>query len=63
MKKIILNNMATLPYGAEEAMNRLLVNFGLCGKEYKKVIITSSLPNEGKSFVAAHLWRLLGERG
>ena len=63
MKKIILNNMNTLPYGAEEAMNRLLVNFGLCGKEYKKVMITSSLPNEGKSFVAAHLWRLLSESG
>ena len=63
MKKIILNNMNSLPYGAEEAMNRLLVNLGLCGKEYKKVIVTSSLPNEGKSFVASHLWRLMAEAG
>lgn len=63
MKKLTMNNMAPLPYSAEEAMNRLLVNFGLCGKEYKKVIVTSSLPNEGKSFVAAHLWRLLAESG
>ena len=63
MKKLTLNNMGALPYSAEEAMNRLLVNFGLCGKEYKKVIVTSSLPNEGKSFVATHLWRLLAEAG
>ena len=63
MKKLTLNNMGTLPYSTEEAMNRLLVNFGLCGKEYKKVIVTSSVPNEGKSFVAAQLWRLLAEAG
>ena len=63
MKKLTINNMGTLPYSAEEAMNRLRVNFGLCGKQYKKVIVTSSLPNEGKSFVSMNLWRLLAEAG
>ena len=63
MKKLTLKNLTALPYSAEEAMNRLLVNFGLCGREYKKVIVTSSVPNEGKSFVSTHLWRLLAESG
>ena len=63
MKKLTLNNLSALPYSVEEAMNRLLVNFGLCGREYKKVIVTSSVPNEGKSFVVTHLWRLLAEAG
>lgn len=63
MRTLTLNNMGTLPYGAEEALNRLRVNFGFCGKEYKKVIITSSTPDEGKSFVAAQLWRMLAEAG
>ncbi len=63
MKLLRLNSIGQLPYGAEEALNRLRVNMGFCGDRFKKVIITSSVPNEGKSFIAANLWRMLSEAG
>ncbi len=63
MKKLVLNNFRELSYSVEEALNRLQINFGFCGADNKKVIITSSTPDEGKSFVAVNLWRLLAESG
>ena len=63
MKQLTLNKLDTLPFGAQEALNRLRVNIGFCGKEYKKIIITSSTPGEGKSFVSVNLWRMLAEAG
>lgn len=59
MKRLTLNYLQPLPYGAEEALNRLHVNLKFCGDRFKKIIITSSTPNEGKSFVSMNLWRLL----
>lgn len=55
--------LPTLPYAMEEAMNRLRVNIKFCGENTRKILITSTLPDEGKSFVSAHLWRLLAEAG
>lgn len=63
MKKLTLTHLEPLPYGAEEALNRLRVNFNFCGDRFKKIIITSSTPNEGKSFVSSNLWRLLAASG
>ena len=63
MKKLTLKHLDTLPYGAQESLNRLRVNLGFCGKEYKKIIVTSSTPGEGKSFVSVNLWRMLAEAG
>ena len=63
MKKLTLTHLEPLPYSAEEAMNRLRVNFNFCGDRFKKIIITSSTPNEGKSFVSSNLWRLLAASG
>ena len=63
MKQLILSDFENLPYSVEEALNRLRVNFGFIGPEYKKIIITSSTPDEGKSFVAFNLWRMLAEAG
>jgi capsular exopolysaccharide synthesis family protein len=47
----------------EEAMNRLRVNVGFCGKQYKKIMVISSDANEGKSFIALHLWKMFAESG
>ena len=63
MKQLTLKHLDTLPYGAQESLNRLRVNLGFCGKEYKKIIVTSSTPGEGKSFVSVNLWRMLAEAG
>jgi len=63
MKQLNIENTGSLPYNVEEALNRLRINFGFIGPEYKKIIVTSSTPNEGKSFVAVNLWRMLAESG
>ena len=52
-----------LPYAAEEALNRLRVNVKFSGKNTKKLLITSSVPNEGKSHIAVYLWKMLAEAG
>lgn len=62
MKEIKMN-IPALPYAVEEAMNRLRVNIKFCGKNTKKILIISSVPNEGKSTVAVQLWKMLAEAG
>ena len=62
MKQITMN-IRELPYAVEEAMNRLRINIKFCGKNTKKILIISSVPNEGKSTVSVHLWKLLAEAG
>lgn len=52
-----------LSYAAEEALNRLRVNVKFSGKSTKKLLITSSVPNEGKSHIAIYLWKMLAEAG
>ena len=52
-----------LPYAIEEAMNRLRINIKFCGKNTRKILLTSCLPNEGKSTVSSYLWKMLSEAG
>ena len=62
MKKLNVE-FQELPYAVEEAMNRLRINIKFCGKNTKKILITSSMPNEGKSSIAINLWKMLAEAG
>lgn len=62
MKKIEVE-FAEMPYAVEEAMNRLRINIKFCGKNTKKLLITSSLPNEGKSTISFNLWKMMAEAG
>ena len=62
MGKIQLS-IPKLPYAVEEAMNRLRVNVKFCGKNTKRILITSSVPDEGKSMVSVQLWKMLSEAG
>ena len=52
-----------LPYAIEEAVNRLRINISFLGSEVKKIMIVSSEPNEGKSFVAMNLWKQMALSG
>lgn len=56
-------NMPRLPYAIEEALNRLRVNISFLGQDIKKIMVISSTPDEGKSFVAMQLWRQMAESG
>ena len=63
MNKLIIQNLPELPFDVEEAINQLRVNLGFCGDQIKTIIVTSSLPNEGKSFIAVYLWKMLAGLG
>ena len=54
-------NMPQLPYAIEEAFNRLRVNISFLGDEVRKIMVISSMPDEGKSFVTMQLWRQMAE--
>lgn len=62
MKKLEINFME-LPYAIEEALNRLRVNIKFCGQNIHNIMVTSSFPGEGKSFVSLNLWRMLADAG
>lgn len=62
MKKVNID-LVDLPYSVEEALNRLRVNIKFSGHSTKKIIVTSSVPNEGKSFISVYLWKMLAEAG
>lgn len=61
--KVIFGVQPTLPYALEEALNRLRINISFLGSETKKIMIVSSEPNEGKSFVSMHLWQQMAKAG
>ena len=63
MNRVVLESMPELPYAVEEAINRLRVNINFSGSNVKKIMVISTMPNEGKSFVAMHLWRQIAEAG
>ena len=56
-------NMPELPYAVDEAINRLRINMEFMGDEVRKILVVSTLPNEGKSFIAMQLWRKISESG
>lgn len=63
MKELQIRNMPELPFDMSEALNQLRVNLGFCGDQVKIVMVTSSVPNEGKSFVTMQLWKQMAEVG
>ena len=63
MNHLTIQHLPELPFEIEEAVNQLRVNLGFCGDQIKTVMITSSVPNEGKSFITMQLWRMMAEVG
>lgn len=61
--KAIIGVNPKLPYSIEEAMNRLRINVSFLGSDIRKIMVISSEPNEGKSFVAMSLWMQMASAG
>lgn len=61
--QIRIENMPSLPYAIEESVNRLRVNMSFLGEDVKKIMVISTMPDEGKSFVTMQLWRQMAETG
>ena len=63
MRELEVRNIPELPYYVTEALNQLRISLGFAGENVKSIMITSSIPNEGKSFVTMHLWKMIAEVG
>lgn len=63
MKELEIKKLPDLPFGVSEALNQLRVNLGFCGSQVKTIMVTSSVPNEGKSFITMQLWKMMAEVG
>lgn len=63
MKSLTMNKLPELPFDVSESLNQLRINLSFSSTNVKKVLITSSVPNEGKSFVAIGLWRSVAAAG
>lgn len=63
MKELLIEKLPELPFDVEESLNQLRINLSFCGEGIKVIMITSSVPNEGKSFVAQNLWRKIASVG
>ena len=63
MKELEISRIPQLSFEVTEALNQLRINLGFCGDQIKTIMVTSSVPNEGKSFIAMQLWRMMAEVG
>ena len=58
-----VSNFPQLDYVCNEAMNTLCTNLSYCGKDIRKIMITSRYAEEGKSYIAMNLLRTFSQLG
>lgn len=58
-----ISNFPQLDYVCNEAMNTLCTNLSYCGKDIRKVMITSRYAGEGKSYISINLMRTFSQLG
>lgn len=63
LQPLNINNMPELPYAIEEALNRLRINISFLSEDIRKIMVISTMPDEGKSFVGIQLWRQIAQAG
>ena len=63
MNKMILDRVGQMEYQQLEAIRTLRTNIRFCGDDIKVVMITSSIPDEGKSTITVNLARSMAEAG
>ena len=63
MAIVKLSNIKEQSYAMKESLRALKTNIQFCGDDIKTIMITSSIPDEGKSTVTVDLARSLTESG
>lgn len=63
MNKLEFATFAPLDYSANEALNILCTNLSFAGNHMKKIMLTSCLAGEGKSFIAMNILRTIAGLG
>jgi len=63
MNKMIIRSMPQPDYFVQSELDRLRVNVGFAGTDKKIIMVTSTVPNEGKSYISTSLWIELAKAG
>lgn len=63
MQEVSLKNIFLLDFKTNEAYKGLRTNIEFCGDEIHSIVVTSSVPNEGKSSVSFNLAVSMAESG
>ena len=63
MKTLSIKRFPELGYAGTEAINTLCTNLTFTGTKYKKIMVTSVMSAEGKTFLAMQILRTLSELG
>lgn len=63
MQTVSLGSIKEHSYAMKESLRALKTNLQFCGDDIKSILVTSSVPNEGKSTVSMDLARSLTESG
>lgn len=63
MNKLELTRFKQVNYACREAVNTLCTNLKFAGKDKKRIMITSCVAHEGKTFVAINMMRTLAKLG
>lgn len=63
MERVILDKLEELDYGMTESMRSLRTNISFCGDKIHSILLTSTVPDEGKSTLSMNLARALAEDG
>lgn len=63
MKSLAIKKFPELDYAGTEAINTLCTNLTFTGAKFKRIMITSVLSAEGKTFLSMQIMRTLSELG
>lgn len=63
MKSLTIKKFPDLDYAGTEAINTLCTNLTFTGAKYKRIMVTSVMNSEGKSFLSMQIMRTLSELG
>lgn len=63
MKELTIRYLDDLPYEVIEDVNQLRVNLSFSGNNIQTIMLSSSIPDEGKSFLSLCLWKSLAAIG
>ncbi len=63
MKTVKFGKLKEQKYAMKESLRALKTNIQFCGDDIQTIVVTSAMPNEGKSTVTMDLARSLTESG
>ena len=63
MKRLTVGKLPRKDYYVQTEIDRLRVNVGFIGADKKVIMMTSSEPNEGKSYISTCIWTELAKAG